>query len=141
MNGQVEAALALIGTWHPWALAALFALLFAGSVFLVPWAVVQIPADYFKQSARRPPLWCHYPPALRLLMIVAKNIVGLLLVLVGVTLLFLPGPGMVTLVIGLLMLDVPGKFRFERWLLSHKFILQPVNWLRMKQHKEALQLD
>ena len=141
MNDRIVTALIFINSLHPAALAVLFAVLFAGSVFLVPWAVVKIPADYFKSTTRRPPLWHKYPPLLRMSMMLAKNLLGLLLFMTGLVLLVLPGPGILTMVMGLLMLDVPGKFRFERWLLSHKFILQPVNWLRTKKHQPPLRLE
>lgn len=141
MKELVANGLAFVSSLHPWALFAVLILLIAGSLLLIPWVVVQIPADYFSDSVRRPPLWSNYPRWLRLLLILVKNLLGLLLVMSGLTLIFLPGPGLMTIVLGLLMLDVPGKFRFERWLLSHQFILQPVNWLRIKRNKPALQLD
>lgn len=141
MSDLAGLASSLLASVHPVALAVLFVLVFTGSVLFVPWAVVQIPADYFKSSTRRTPLWCHYPAWLRLLLMLAKNLLGLLLLLIGVALLFLPGQGLLTIVIGLLMLDVPGKFRFERWLISHKLVLQPVNWLRTRRNKPVLLLD
>ncbi len=141
MNNLVATVMSLIASLHPWILGALSVAMFTGSLLFVPWAVVQIPADYFKSTTTRPPLWGNHPPLLRMTMIVMKNLLGLLLLLTGVAMLFLPGQGVLTMVIGLLLLDVPGKFRFERWLLSHKLVLQPVNWLRIKRNHPALQLD
>ena len=141
MKDFAESAMTTIGSMHPWLLGILFVVLFVGSIMFVTWAVVQIPEDYFKTTTHRPTLWASYNPVLRAALIVAKNLLGLILVVVGIALLILPVQGLLTMVIGLLMLDVPGKFRFERWLLSHTFVLRPVNWLRAKMHKPALQFD
>ncbi len=44
-----------------------------------------------------------------------------------------PGQGIVTLLIGLLLMNFPGKYRVERWLVLQPGVLRGLNWLRQKR--------
>ncbi len=68
-----------------------------------------------------------------LLLGVAKNILGGLLVVMGVVMLFTPGQGLLTILIGLLLLNFPGKYRLERWLVLRPGVLRGLNWLRQRR--------
>lgn len=122
----------------PWQWLMLFSVPFIASILFVPWAVVRIPDDYFHHAKRHRVPWGEYHPVLRLLMLVAKNLLGLMLVLAGIAMLVLPGQGLLTMLIGLLFVDFPGKYRCERWLVTRKPVLQAINWLRHKHHKPPL---
>ena len=78
---------------------------------------------------------------LRIVLLLGKNILGCILIVMGLAMLVLPGQGLLTILIGTLLLDFPGKFKFERWLISRKPILRTSNWLRKKAHKAPLWLD
>ena len=66
-----------------WWIAAFSGLVFVGSLVLVPWLVVRIPADYFRAS-RRPRLpFADEHPALRWTALAFKNLMGALLILAG----------------------------------------------------------
>jgi len=119
----------------------LLALLFVGSLLFVPWALVRLPADYFHHASRRKTQWGSLHPALRLLLRIGKNLLGLAFVALGVAMLVLPGQGLLTILVGVLFLDFPGKFRCERWLVSRKPVLRAANWLRAQRHRAPLQLD
>ncbi|EIF51596.1 hypothetical protein SULAR_01983 [Sulfurovum sp. AR] len=67
-----------------------------------------------------------------------KNIIGVLLIIGGIFLLFLPGQGILTILIGLLIIDFPYKYRFEIWVIKHPFVLKSVNKLRTKAKKRPL---
>jgi hypothetical protein len=60
--------------------------------------------------------------------------------LMGVAMLVLPGQGVLTIITGLLLLDFPGKYRFERWLVRRGPVLRGVNWLRDRAGRQALRL-
>jgi len=126
---------------EPWMLAVVMVFTFVGSLVFVPWAIVRLPADYFHYHARRPVLWSTLHPVLRLVLLLGKNLFGCILIVMGLAMLVLPGQGLLTILIGILLLDFPGKFMFERWLISRKPILRTSNWLRKKAHKEPLWLD
>jgi hypothetical protein len=52
---------------------------------------------------------------------------GVVLSLPGV-----PGQGLLTILIGVMLVDLPGKRRFERWLLGRPHVLAGVNRLRAR---------
>jgi hypothetical protein len=130
----------ITGRIEPWMLAIAVAFTFVATLVFVPWAIVRLPADYFHYHARHRALANTAHPVLRLLLLLAKNIGGCILVVMGLAMLVLPGQGLLTILMGVLLLDFPGKFRFERWLVSRKLILRSCNWLRAKAHKAPLWL-
>jgi hypothetical protein len=113
---------------------------FVGTLLLVPWLVVRLPADYFHDSYRPTLLWGVRHPVLRFLLHLGKNLLGVIVLLMGLAMLVLPGQGVLTIVVGLLLMDLPGKYRFERWLVRLKPVLRAVNWLRQKAGRELLRL-
>jgi hypothetical protein len=124
---------------EPWIVAAIFAVSFFGSLLFVPWLVIRLPADYFLDRRRKSP-WRNLHPALRVLLLIGKNLLGIVLVLMGIAMLVLPGQGLLTILIGTLLLDFPGKFRCQRWMIRRKSIRRAVNWLRNKWHKPPFDL-
>jgi len=113
---------------------------FFGTLLLVPWLVIQLPADYFHASYRPTLLWGVAHPVLRILLHLGKNLLGFIVLLMGVVMLVLPGQGVLTIVSGLLLMNFPGKYRFERWLVRKGPVLHAVNWLREKAGRAALRL-
>ncbi len=67
-----------------------------------------------------------------------KNILGALFLLAGVAMLLLPGQGLLTMVMGVVFLDLPGKYKFERWLIARPGIARSVNWLRQRAGRPLL---
>ena len=108
------------------------------SLLSLPWLVAQIPEDYFLPKKRQPAEWKRLHPAVRILALMGKNLIGYGLIVTGLLMLFLPGQGILTLVMGLLLVDYPGKFRLERKLVKTPTILNSLNWLRKKAKKPPL---
>lgn len=127
-----------IGEWGWW-LAAASALTFVGSLAIVPILAVRIPADYFRAGRRGAMPWKWRYPVLRLVLLVLKNLFGLILVLGGVFMLFLPGQGLLTMFLGLVLMDFPGKYRLERHIVSRGPVLKGINWIRARAHVPPLQ--
>ncbi|MBY8964961.1 PGPGW domain-containing protein [Algiphilus sp.] len=123
-----------------WWLAAASVLTFIGSLIVVPWLVVRIPQDYFAHRRRPERARQHWPLALRLAYVLLKNALGVLLIVVGVAMLVLPGQGLITLFIGVMLLDFPGKFRLERRIVSYPSVLRAMNWLRARRGVAPLRL-
>lgn len=114
-----------------WWLGAASLFLFLSTLALVPMIVVRIPADYFAHAHREPAAtWTQWPAPILLILIIGKNLLGLALVVVGIALLFLPGQGLFTMLVGLLLMNFPGKYRMERWLVSLPKILPTINRIR-----------
>jgi archaellum biogenesis protein FlaJ (TadC family) len=113
---------------------------FLGSLLTLPWLVAKIPETYFLESVRSPTPWHRQRPALRLMLLMLKNMLGAVLLAGGILMLFLPGQGLLTMALGLLLLDYPGKYRFERWLVAQPSILRSLNWLRRRRGVPPLQV-
>ena len=118
--------------WIAW-LGGLSLVTFVASLAALPWLVALIPEDYFLSEYRTPAPWKDAHPALRLLLIGAKNLLGLALVLGGLVMLFIPGQGLLTMAMGLLLMDYPGKYRLERRLVAIPAIQGGLNWLRQRR--------
>lgn len=124
-----------------WLIAALSGLMFVASLVFVPWLVVRIPHDYFLTPRRpRSPIADHHP-VLRWVGLIAKNVTGCILLLAGIAMLLFPGQGMLTIAVGILLVDFPGKHRLERRIIRTRPVLRSVNWLRRKAHAQELVLE
>ena len=110
------------------------------SMMLVPWLIIQIPADYFAYPERREHLWQERHPAIRMSAIVLKNLLGYTFIAAGIAMLVLPGQGLLTIFMGMLLIDFPNKFKVERWLIERPAIFKAANWIRIKAGKEPLEI-
>ena len=106
--------------------------LFVGSVSIVLIIVTRIPPDFLTRTTPRKGSFHDQHPVIRVFLHIVKNLFGLLLIVAGVVMLFIPGQGTLFIVLGILMLDFPGKQKFERRLLGSPRILRAVNKLREK---------
>lgn len=106
-----------------------------GSLIGIPWVVARLPRDYFNRPQRSPWRESTGEPLLALLMGVLKNILGALLVLLGLVMLVTPGQGLLTLLVGLLLMNFPGKYQLERWLVLRPGVLTALNWLRERRNQ------
>ncbi|MDB4575664.1 hypothetical protein N9112_01760 [bacterium] len=101
-------------------------------LLLLPFFLTRIPVDYFSHNHRHYLLENSRHPLIRLLITGLKNLLGMVFVVAGFLMLFLPGQGLVTLLVGLIIMNYPGKFALENWLIRRTFVLPAVNWLRVK---------
>jgi hypothetical protein len=116
------------------------AAMFCGSLLAVPWLVARIPTDYFLRPHRYADRWQPRHPVLRIVFLVTKNLIGVVLVLAGVAMLVLPGQGILTIVVGLLFLDFPGKRALELRSVRQRHVLAAINWIRAKAGRPPLEL-
>ena len=118
------------------------ALMSVGGMVVVGVLLVRLPANYFSRSRPRD-FWIHSHPLIRWTGLVVKNLLGALAVVVGgiLTMPGIPGPGLLMILIGVMLLDFPGKREWERRLVSHPRILGTINRLRTRYRKPPLVLD
>jgi hypothetical protein len=69
-----------------------------------------------------------------------KNLMGYVLIAAGIAMLVLPGQGMVTMLLGIILVDLPGKYRLERWLVARGPVFRSINWLRRRAGRDPLVL-
>lgn len=115
--------------------------LFVASLIAMPALVVRIPPGYFSQHRRPPSRWAHRHPIVRTALGIGKNALGCVFIVAGIAMLVLPGQGLLSILIGLLLLDIPGKYRFEKWLVSRRRIAAAINWLRKRSGQPPLEVE
>jgi hypothetical protein len=112
---------------------------FVGSLVAIPYILVWIPANYF--DIRVPRHWMeNHHPLLRMIGHIVKNAIGAIFLLAGFLMLFLPGQGILTMLIGVSMLDFPGKRKIEAKMIGQRTVLGVVNGMREKFGKPPLVL-
>ena len=130
-------------TWGQVLFGVLFSLVtFVASIAVVTVVLVRLPANYFHSSHAREFLVERHP-LLRMLGIFAKNLLGLVLVGFGVIMSLpgVPGQGVLTILLGVMLLDFPGKRGLEARIVSRPRVYGAVNALRARFGKPPLMLD
>ena len=120
----------------------LFLLSLTASTLAVAIVMVKIPANYFSETHRREFLpessWFVRWGAL-----ILKNVLGVALVILGILLSLpgVPGQGILTILLGLIMIDIPGKRPLEARIIKIPKVLNGINSLRARYDKPPLILD
>lgn len=130
-------------TWQSVLIAVgLFAVTFSISLAIVAVIMVKIPRDYFHKDRPRE-LWADRHPAVRFLGAFGKNILGVVLVVLGILMSVpgVPGQGILTILLGVMLLDFPGKRTLEHKLVSRPQVLNAINKLRHRFGKPSLVLE
>ena len=114
---------------------------FAVTLTAVALLAVRIPSDYFAHGRRDKKRWAGRHPAVRVVCLIGKNLFGYVFVAAGAVMLVLPGQGMITILVGIMLLDFPGKYRLERWVVARPRVLRCINWLRRRADRSPLVLE
>ncbi len=107
-------------------------IMFIGSLLVIPWIIKRMPEDYFLQEKRHVAKFRNYHPLVYLLLRILKNIAALVFITAGLVMLFTPGQGLLTILVGLGLSDFPGKFTLERRIVRNKNIFKALNWVRKR---------
>jgi hypothetical protein len=120
----------------------LFVVTSVGGIALVSLLLVKLPATYFCDGCPRD-FWVERHPIIRWTGRVLKNVMGVAAVFLGAMLSLpgIPGPGVLLILLGVTLVDFPGKRRLERWLVSRPTVLNTINRLRQRYGKPPLVLD
>ena len=119
--------------------AGLSAVLFVGSI-LAGWILIlRMPVDYLtaddatrRQSHGRHMAW-------HLVVVVLRNLLGLVLVIAGIVMLITPGQGVLCILLGLTLIDFPGKHNLLVRLLGKPSILKTLNGVRGRAGRPPLE--
>jgi hypothetical protein len=112
---------------------------FVGSLIAVPWILIRLPSRYFDECHPRTWMKDHHP-VLRTLGLVLKNLLGAVFVLAGIAMLVLPGQGLLTMFVGIALVDFPGKRALERKIIAKPMVLHAINRLRQRFNRPPLLL-
>ena len=104
-----------------------------GGVLVLGVVLVKLPPRYFvAPTVRR--LLPNTHPIIRSTVIFLRNLLGAALVLLGLIMAVpgMPGPGILTIAIGVTVMDFAEKRRWTRWVISRPPVLKAANALRRK---------
>jgi hypothetical protein len=106
-----------------------YLLISAASLVLFVVVIVALPATYFSSQRH---LWIDRHPIIRWFGFLGKNLLGLAIVGLGILLSLpgIPGQGLLTILVGAVLVDFPGKQAFVLGLIRRQGVLLNVNRLR-----------
>lgn len=121
---------------------AIFVVTFCLNLAFVSFILIKLPADHFRKNHEEK-FWAGRSPALRITAIAFKNLLGWVLIGLGVVMSLpgVPGQGLLTILLGIMLVDFPGKHHLERNLLHRPAIKNSINKLRARFDKPPLLLD
>jgi len=105
------------------------ALIFVVSLIFTPFLVSKIPHDYFTNAKYHKLEIKHFG---HLVAVVGRSILGFSLVILGFVMLFTPGQGILAIIVGLFLMEFPGKKRLERKIIGNEVTFRALNWMREK---------
>lgn len=108
--------------------------MFVFSLLLLPWLINKIPVDYFNHQQHRQPVNLLKPSNM------LRNLIGLVVLLAGLAMLVLPGQGVLCILLGLMIMNFPGKYALEHWVITRKGVLESLNWIRAKGGQPPLNI-
>ncbi len=104
------------------------------SLLLIPLFINWLDSDFFLHIHERPKRENEHPLMFLLLRILRYSI-GVFLITAGVLMLFLPGQGLLTIILGIVLLDFPAKRALTDKIISYQKIQKGLNWIREKGAK------
>jgi len=126
---------------HPLITGWIFALstaLFVGSLLGMPILIARMRPDYFIARRPAPESWRRRHAATRIALIAIKNVLGLILFVSGIAMLVLPGQGIITIFVGLYLLNFPGKRRLELAIVRRRPVRRAIDWIRRRARRPPL---
>ena len=130
-----------MGTWTGnWtAILLITTLMFVGSVVVVGMLIVRMPTDYLTRDHPPKSPFLSQRPMLRGVVLLVKNICGLVILIAGIVMLITPGQGILFIFLGLSLLDFPGRQKLLRRLLGRHGVLKMINRLRRNADQPPLE--
>ncbi len=116
------------------------AMTFVTTLIVVQILVIRIPDDYFLAKRRRVSHWRRLHPVPGIALLVLKNVCGIVFIVAGVAMLILPGQGFLTILIGVMLVNFPGKYRLERRFIHFRPVARSINWMRSKAGQPPLRM-
>jgi hypothetical protein len=109
---------------------------FGLSIALIPWLVSLLPENYFLFAPKKSRAEGKSIRLAALILLLIRNILGLLLLLAGIAMLFLPGQGIITMIIGLVVMSFPFKKQVVQGLSRYPAVRKSLDWIRTKTGKK-----
>jgi hypothetical protein len=123
-----------------WARVAIVAAIALGTTVVGFTAIVLLPADHFLPRPA-PDSWWRRHRLVRWTLLLVKNVLGVIILALGVVMLVAPGPGLVFMLLGMSLLDFPGKRSLERRLVGRPSVMKFLNELRANFKKPPFAVE
>lgn len=105
---------------------------FVVSLLLTPFLLGKIPQDYFVHTNQHKVEIKH--PG-HLIVVIVRTLIGFVLLIAGIIMLVTPGQGVISILLGLFLMEFPGKRKLELKLINHEPTFKALSWLRAKANK------
>ncbi len=103
---------------------------FLGSLIAIPVVLIRMPEDYLVNPPEK---------SGNVALKIAKNVLGVALLAIGVALLVLPGQGVLMIIVGLMLVDFPGRQKLLRKLMGKPKVQKVITAIRKRAGKPPLQ--
>jgi len=105
---------------------------FVVTLAVIPYFIVRIPEDYLIRRRKHQEKPFAQKPWMRAIYLVLKNLLGIILFVVGLFMFVIPGQGIITMLIGIMLMNFPGKRRIATAIVRQPAIFKSINWTRAK---------
>lgn len=105
---------------------------FVGSLIAIPIVVARLPEDYLVKPPEK---------SKSLAKKIAKNALGVALLGVGIAMLILPGQGILMVIVGLTLVDFPGRHKLVVKLMKKPKVQKVITAIRKRFGKPPLKTD
>lgn len=124
-------------TWELAIAALVFLVSFVLSLALVAIVLSRMREDYFVESA------ASVRKTRSVASHIAHNVAGSVLIALGIVMSLpgVPGQGLLTILIGLMLLDLPALKRIERKIVRRPHVLRSINALRHRMRRPPLRME
>lgn len=103
---------------------------FVGSLIAIPIAVIRLPENYLVHPTKK---------SKSLPLKIAKNALGVALLAIGIAMLVLPGQGVLMVIVGLMLVDFPGRHKLVVKLMTKPKVQRVITAIRRRAGKPPLQ--
>lgn len=110
------------------------------SALAVPLMIRRLPEDYFVRPHASSSAGLQRHPGLRIGLLILKNLFGAILAIAGLIMFVTPGQGILTLLVGISLLNFPGKRRLEVWIVKRRPVHRAIAWIRRRAGQPPLRL-
>lgn len=130
----------MLWTDYIWLISIISLVSFLSSIIIIPIIIIKIPRDYFVISHKEYVEKRVKHPVARILLHILKNFLGYLFIIFGIVMLFIPGQGILTTLLGVSLADFPYKKKLEYKIISKPRVLRIINKIRTKAGQKELLL-
>lgn len=112
--------------------------LLVGTALLIPWLIIILPADFFARKLGSPEAQSSRSRMSTIVLAVCRNLIGAVLLVAGFIMLFVPGQGLLTILVALALIDFPGKRILLLRMISSPRVFNAANGIRRWAGKPEL---